>query len=194
MKAPLPLLVLLSAIGCGAPRPASTTIVGIDTSGSAQRFLGAYATTTGALATMARPDKDRLYVYSFDRQARELYGPEPPFQTEEFAVKLVERLETAAGLGTHPAAFFEAAVRRAEESDLPITILCLTDGGNDDLSRRAVESLRTSAKSLSENPKVRTVAFAGVVPGQREAIRNAMTALGDKLRFVEFEDVLKEAF
>jgi hypothetical protein len=194
MRHLLPIALLAVVAGCSsAPRQPLAVVVGIDTSGSAKRFLAAYAAVTAQIAGVLEPGLDELTVFRFDYEAREIYGTEPPMSLESFSGKLVQDLSgESPRRGTKPAEFFRRAADAADRTQLPVRIVFLGDGGNDDLSADGAHELRRAARRLGDNPRVLSVTVSGAVPGMREGIRSHMSPLGDKLRFVELDAVAVE--
>jgi uncharacterized protein with von Willebrand factor type A (vWA) domain len=190
-KKPLVLIAAAGIAGCSHPGPPMHLVCGIDTSGSAQADLGAYAKVVcDAAACTLAPGRDSLTIFRFDTDVAEIYGPNVPESPDQFQEKIVNLLkEKRQGRGTHPAAFFSAAAEAAESSDNIVTVVCLTDGGIDGQTEAGADEMAHAAHSLASNPKVIAVVVAGTKPGTRERYRQLLAPLSGKLTFKELEEV-----
>lgn len=179
--------------GCTHKSSPVHVIGGADTSGSARPYLASYAVSLKKVAGVLTPGVDHLTVFRFDSEAKEVYGPEVPKSLEAFALQLASALQSKpAQRGTTPACFFQLAYEAAMASHEPCVILCLSDGGNDDMTKAGALDLTKLSKSLALISRVKAVVFAGTVPGTREKIRRLMSPLGKKLKFVELDEVALE--
>lgn len=161
-------------------------IVGIDASTSARHSLPSYGAALRRLATrMTRPG-DQMSILRIDNESREVSGPRPPRGSMTFMKELSQTAKPLPSQpGTYHAVFMGRAASLARGSRLPVVILLLTDGVNDDFSQEAMRSMKSHAKDLSTNPQFVRCIWAGVVPGWRERIRGEMEgSLGrDRLTF-----------
>lgn len=191
LRATITLVVLAIALfGCRGQRAPITVIAGADASGSARRHLSSYVQSLSTIGSALQPRLDTLFVFRYDFDAAEIFGPEPPYDPEDFTSSLVHRFSgDAPQRGTRPAEFLAAAARLAENATSPVTIICLTDGGNDDLTPAGQDAMLAVARDLAANPKVRLVLFAGCLPGTREKLRDLLKPLGRKLDFKEVAEV-----
>lgn len=184
------LLSFLILAGCAAKPAPIHAIVGTDGSGSARPHLSDYVQTLVGVAGRLSPGHDRLTVFRFDRTAREVYGPDAPRSMTQFQLRMVDAFApTSNTRGTIPADFFERSADLLEKGATPAVVVCLTDGGNDDLSAKGNQRMRDVAERLAKNPNVVAVVIAGCVPGTREKIRDLLAPLGDKLKFCELAEV-----
>lgn len=176
-------------------RDAFYLIAGVDASTSARNSLPAYGSVLRKLAARMTAPGDQMSVLRIDNECREVSGPRPPRGSLNF---LKELARTARPLpsqnGTYHAVFMDRAASLAEGSSLPVVILLLTDGVNDDFSPEAISSMRASATRLAGNPGFSRVIWAGVNPGWRERIRSEMqTEVGsDRLGFESLADIRME--
>ncbi len=136
-----------------------------------------------------------MSVLRIDNECREVSGPRPPKGSLNF---LKELARTARPLpsqaGTFHSIFMERAAGLAEGSNLPVVILLLTDGVNDDFSPEAIALMKSSSARLAKIPDLSSVIWAGVNPGWRERIRAEMQpSIGsEKLAFESLADIKME--
>jgi Mg-chelatase subunit ChlD len=175
---------LAAASGCGSSGSASDSpsgrspfllIVGIDTSVSARHNLNSYAAVLRRLAVRMNRPGDQMSILRFDNESREVSGPRPPRGSLSFMKELAKTAKPLPDQpGTYHAVFMQRAARLAEGSALPVVLLLLTDGVNDDLSNEAMAAMKTTAKTLAANPSFVRCIWAGVAPGWRERVRAEM--------------------
>lgn len=159
----------------GGSREPFYLIVGIDTSLSARHMLSSYGAVLRKLAVRMNVPGDQLSVLRIDNESREVSGPRPPRGSFTFMRELAATARPAPSLpGTYHAIFMDRAARLTRNSELPVVILLLTDGVNDDLSSAAMNAMRRTATDLASMPQFRRVIWAGVEPGWRERIRDEM--------------------
>lgn len=127
-----------------------------------------------------------MSILRIDNESREVSGPRPPRGSMTFIKELSQTAKPLPSQpGTYHAVFMGRAAALARGSRLPVVILLLTDGVNDDFSQEAMRSMKGHAKTLAANPQFIRCIWAGVVPGWRERIRGEMEdSLGrDRLTF-----------
>lgn len=150
-------------------------IVGIDASTSARHTLPAYGAALRKLATRMNRPGDQMSILRIDNESREVSGPRPPRGSMTFMKELSKTAKPLPSQpGTYHAIFMGRAASLAKGSRLPVVILLLTDGVNDDFSQEAMRSMKNSAKALAANPQFVRCIWAGVIPGWRERIRYEM--------------------
>ncbi len=170
-------------------------IVGIDTSTSARHMLSAYGAALRKLAVGMKVPGDQMSVLRIDNESREVSGPRPPRGSLSFMKELASTARPLPSqAGTYHAVFMDRATRLARDSALPVVILLLTDGVNDDMSAAAGNQMRRTANTLAEMPQFRRVIWAGVNPGWRERIRDEMQAQigSDRLQFESLSAIRPE--
>lgn len=189
-------LALLAALGCGsqptaqAKSPSQHVFVAIDTSGSARTMLGAYARGASSVAMQLEPGLDRLTVFRFDHAPVEIYDGSAPESSEKFKRMLVSNLDgSATRKGTAPGRLLKlvAEWRKRGSNPHPATVVVYTDGGNDDLSAEGAKEYRKAIRELAADDKLVKLILVGVRAGQREAIRQRLAPLGNRV-LVQGED------
>lgn len=199
MKQSLLVIPLISMFGCAHLQSnklnsePKAVIIGIDTSGSARSFLGAYAAVTSQIATQLDIYNDEFTVFRFDSQTSEMYGPRPPINIEEFQMKLVHELKKeSTNPGTILADFFQSAHNTILKSNKKCIVVCFFDGFIDDYDPKADKRLTETAKSIADNDKVIKLIIAGTTTGTREKLRTLLEPISHKLFFEELEDVVEQ--
>jgi hypothetical protein len=191
--------LLVGACGRGASANSAASsnrqpfylISGVDTSASARTQLPEFVKVIKNLGPEMDCPGDMLTVFRIDNESREIFGPRPPLSGRRFMENLVVAAKPGASApGTYHVAFMERAMLLASTSKLPVVILLLTDGQNDDLSESAIKKMQILASQLGKMSQVKAVIWGGVRTGWRERIRFEMQkALGDRLRFENLEDL-----
>lgn len=186
------LAAALIAAGCGkAPRPRELVLF-IDSSGSAQALRLPFARLTRRIAfTLPAKDKGALTVYRFDARCSELYDGRRPNSSETFQASLIEALDHEPPAGTSPALAMEALARRVQRSVHPTIGVLLTDGGIDDYRPVALAQMRRAVQRLARNDKLEKLVVCGARPGLRDELRAQLEPIGDKLAFVEPDQLLE---
>jgi hypothetical protein len=190
-------LVALACCSCTEVTAQAKTsrhvIVGVDVSGSARNVAAGYGQGLRRLAMRLDSKNDTITIVRFGTTCEEVYHGPAPSSSEKFTEFYNENFaKGSTSKGTHPAklfATFNQSLARVP-AGARVSLVVFTDGGNDDLSAEAAREYAESVRQLSTDARIERVVFAGVRPGQREAIYRLFGPLQDRL-IIQGEDKLQ---
>jgi len=169
------------------PVPTHTVIMCFDRSGSARAGLPASVLAAARIMTTLNARHTTVICYRMDRACTEFYAGKPLHSREATTELLIQYLKELPEDMTYPALFWEEMASRFGHLVTPITIVCFTDGENDDQSLESRRAIRDAAAILARNEFLR-VMLVGLYPETRKEARNAFAAFGDRLTLTSFND------
>lgn len=169
---------LLAALVLG--RSAPVAFVGIDASGSAREFQAGFLRRLRDLDESLPPDA-ALEIYRFDTQTYEVHVG-APLETKRLIQTV--RAATAIDRGQKGTSLLSLArridARLSAYRGRPVQVLVLTDCGVENMTTKDHAAVRAIAGHWAR-VGVTNVAFAGVRPMHREAIRSDFAPLGERV-------------
>jgi hypothetical protein len=173
--------VITCLSGCNKHKPMHL-LMGIDASGSARRRLGDYFLVTKALAEQLSAGEDKLTLYRVDNNAKEFSDQPYDGNTENLLLTLKHEItDKALQNGTYPAKFWTNTADRATQSKVPVLVVLLSDGDNDDMRPEVVREMKAAAQQLANCPQVRGVVLCGASPTNWQSLRETFKPLGARL-------------
>jgi hypothetical protein len=199
MRILIPILcaLALACAGCVSPEatgaPRRHVMVGVDVSGSARNVAAAYGQGLRRVAMRLDSKRDTVTIVRFGTTCEEVYNGPAPSSSERFTEFYNENFaKGSTSKGTHPARLFASFADGLSRVpvDSRVSLVVFTDGGNDDLSRESRESYKQAVQRLSQDTRIDRIVFAGVRPGQREALYELFAPMQAKL-VIQGEDKLQ---
>lgn len=174
-------IALTCLAGCNKHKPMHL-MLGIDASGGARPRLGDYILVTKVMAEQLTAGEDKLTLYRVDNNAKEFSdqpydgNAENLFQTLKHEIK-----DKPLQNGTYPAKFWTNTADRASQSKVPVLVVLLSDGDNDDMRPEVVREMKAAAQRLADCPQVRGVTLCGASPTNWQSLRETFKPLGARL-------------
>lgn len=156
-------------------------VIGIDASESVRPQMGDYLVLVKSLLEELRSEQDSLTLYRVDDTVNEFSDGLYDGDMERTLTGVVAEVKDhPAKRGTYPAKFWRHVADNAEQSRVPVVILLMSDGDNDDMTAQAIHEMKVAAKRLAQCKRVSAVALCGASSANWESLKTIFQPLGER--------------